>query len=61
VEFSLYDDLAERHDRHNATNPWNELYDARRSSIWRETSRGSTSWTWADDCTRFLYFRAVNG
>jgi SAM-dependent methyltransferase len=24
---SLYDDLAERYDRHNTTNPWNELYD----------------------------------
>lgn len=27
VEASQYDDLAERYDRHSATNPWNALYD----------------------------------
>jgi SAM-dependent methyltransferase len=27
VNASRYDELAERYDRHNATNPWNELYD----------------------------------
>ena len=27
MDVPLYDDLAERYDRHNATNPWNELYD----------------------------------
>lgn len=27
MDASLYDNLAKRYDRHNATNPWNELYD----------------------------------